>query len=249
MKAMLARNLKVYFRDKAAVFFSMLAVILIFLLYVLFLGDMIGQDLPNREGARALIDSWIMAGILAVTSVSTVMGALGTMVDDRAKKLIKDFGASPISRGQLTGGYVLSSFTVGMVMTIIAFVLSEAYIVLRGGEFLLPVQMLEVVGLLVLSTLCNTAVLAFIVSFLKSQNAFGTASSLLGTLIGFIAGIYMPVGVMPQAIQTVIKIFPVSHAALLIRNIMMEAPMKTVSSSKRASASAARSPPMPALWK
>ena len=41
-------------------------------------------------------------------------------------------------------------------------------------------------------------------------------------------GIYLPVGMLPAAMQTVVKLFPVSHAALLMRRVMMEAPMETV---------------------
>lgn len=39
MKIMVKRNLKIYFQDKAAVFFSMLSVIIIFALYIFFIGD------------------------------------------------------------------------------------------------------------------------------------------------------------------------------------------------------------------
>ena len=98
MKALIERNLKVFFRDKASVFFSLLAVLIIFLLYMLFLGDVWQQNLPKVAGTRAMMDSWIMAGVLAVTSLTTVMGAFGTMVDDRQNKIVKDFSASPVSR-------------------------------------------------------------------------------------------------------------------------------------------------------
>lgn len=226
MRSLVARNLKVYFRDRASVFFSLLAVFIIFGLYVLFLGDVMMQDF-NGTGGKALGDSWIMSGILAITSVTTVMGAFGTMVDDRAHKIIKDFSASPLSRGKLAGSYIISSFIVGMIMTLLAFVLAESYIVVRGGTLLAPGQIAEVLGLILLSALSNTAMVSFLASFLKSQNAFGTASSLVGTLIGFLTGIYIPVGILPGAMQAVVKAFPASHAALLLRNVMMEAPMQT----------------------
>ena len=225
MKALMIRNLKVYFRDKASVFFSLLAVLIIFMLYLLFLGDVWISNLPGLPGARAMMDSWIISGLLAVTSVTTVMGAFGTMVDDRAHKIIKDFDASPVSRSKIVAGYELSSFIVGMVMSLFALVLGELYIVARGGAWLSPGALVTVVGLILLSALCNTALVSFVISFFKSQNAFGTASSLLGTLVGFLTGIYMPVGVMPEAVQVVIKVFPVSHAALLLRQTMMAAPM------------------------
>jgi multidrug/hemolysin transport system permease protein len=228
MSALISRNLKVFFRDRASVFFSLLAVLIILGLYILFLGDVMMQDFHGVPGAKALSDSWIMSGILAVISVTTVLGAFGTMVDDRAHKIIKDFSASPLSRGKLAGSYIVSSFVVGSAMTILAFALSEIYIVARGGTLLTLTQTAEVMGLILLSALSNTAMISFLVSFLKSQNAFGTASSLVGTLIGFLTGIYMPVGVLPEAMQAVVKVFPVSHAALLLRRIMMEAPMKAV---------------------
>ncbi len=228
MRAFVSRNLKVFFRDRASVFFSLLAVFIIIGMYVLFLGDVWLQNLPDMPGAKPLMDSWIMAGLLAVTSMTTTMGAFGTMVDDRAHKLIKDFSASPIRNSQIAGGYILSSFTVGVIMTLITFVLAELYIVGGGGAFLPFGSLIKMLLLLLLSALCNTAMVSFLISFFKSNNAFGTASSIIGTLIGFLTGIYIPIGMLPEGIQFVIKIFPVSHAALLLRQVMMEAPMQTV---------------------
>ena len=52
MKALIERNLKVFFRDKASVFFSLLAVLIIFLLYMAIYdapvgtGDRVGEHIP-----------------------------------------------------------------------------------------------------------------------------------------------------------------------------------------------------------
>ncbi len=228
MRALISRNLKVFFRDKASVFFSLMAVIIIFLLYLLFLGDVWMSEMPAIDGVKAMMDNWIMAGVLAVASMTTVLGAFGIMVDDRHNKIDKDFSASPVSRAKLVAGYELASFLIGTIMSLFAFVLAEAYIVLRGGALLTPLAALEVVGLILLSALCNTALLSFIVSFVKSQNAFGTLSSIIGTLVGFLTGIYLPIGMLPAGVQFVIKIFPVSHAALLMRQVMMRDSMAQV---------------------
>ncbi len=228
MTAFIARNLKVFFRDRASVFFSLLAVLIIIALYVLFLGDVWASGLPDSPAAKTLMDSWIMAGLLAVTSMTTIMGAFGTIVDDRVHKISKDFSAAPIGKGKIAGGYILSSFIIGFIMTLLIFVLAEIYIVSRGGAWLGFAVTLKVLAIIVLCCLCNTAMLSFLVSFFKSQNAFGTASSIIGTLIGFLTGIYLPIGMLPQAVQFFIKIFPVSHAALLLRQVMMETPMQVV---------------------
>ncbi|MGZ9584678.1 ABC transporter permease [Paenibacillus marinisediminis] len=220
------RNLKIFFRDKTAVFFSLLAVFIIIGLYVLFLGDAITSGMTDfGEHARFLIDSWIMAGLLAVTSITTTMGAFGVMVEDRSKKILKDFSASPIKRSSLAGGYILSSYIVGVIISLIALVLAEGYIKIYGGELLSFEALLKVLGIILLSVLSGSAMVYFLVSFFKSQNAFATASSVVGTLIGFITGIYIPIGNLPEAVQFIVKIFPVSHAGSLFRQVMMEEPM------------------------
>ena len=230
MNALLLRNLRVYFRDKASVFFSLLSVFIIILLYALFLGDVwASSDLfMGRQGARWLMDSWIMAGLLAVVSVTATMGAFGIMVDDKVRKINKDFYSSPLSRAGLTGGYILGAFVIGLVMSLITSVLAIGYITLRGGAFPLPLALLKAFGLILVSTLSNTAMVLFLVSFVNSQNAFATASTLIGTLIGFLTGIYMPLGQLPPAVQTIIKFVPTSHAAALFRQVLMEEPMKKV---------------------
>ncbi|MGN1400985.1 MAG: ABC transporter permease [Bacillus sp. (in: firmicutes)] len=221
------RNLKLFFRDKSAVFFSLLAVFIIIGLYILFLGDTIAKDMTDIKEARFLMDSWIMGGLLAVTSVTTTMGAFGTMVEDRAKGNAKDFYASPLKRYQIAGGYVISSVIVGIIMCIITFILAEIYIVANGGELLPIIDIFKVIALIFLSVLSSSAMVFFLVSFFSSTNAFATGSTVIGTLIGFLTGIYIPIGNLPDAVQLVVKIFPVTHAGVLFRQVFMAEPLQT----------------------
>lgn len=221
------RNLKLYFRDRTSVFFSLLAVFIIIGLYVLFLGDAWTSSLEGVKDGRLMMDSWMMAGLLAVVSLTTTMGAFGTMVDDRSSGIVKDFYSAPVPRTSLAGGYLISAFVVGSAMSLVALALVEAYILSNGGRLLEPEALLKVLGILSLSNLTNTALVFVIVSFVSSQSAFGTLSTIVGTLIGFLTGIYMPIGMMPSAVQTVIKLFPPSHAAVLMRQTMMESSMST----------------------
>lgn len=227
MNVLIRRNLKVFFKDKAAVLFSLLAVFIIIGLYALFLGNAWLGDLPEK-GGRLLINSWLISGLLAVISVTTALGAFGIMVEDRAARIAKDFYAAPISRGKITLGYLLSVLIVGLIMSVLALVLCEGYILLGGGEILSLAAMAKVLGVILLSTLSSTAMMGLIVSFFKSQNAFAAVSTIVGTLVGFVAGIYLPVGTLPGAVQTVVKVFPVSHAAALLRQIIMQQPTETV---------------------
>lgn len=219
------RNLKVFFKDRSAVFFSLLSVFIMIALYALFLGDTIAQGMEGIDESRYLIDSWIVSGLLTVASVTTTMGAFGVMIEDKTKKIVKDFNSSPMSRVDLAGGYILGAYIIGVIMTLFTLVLGEIYILINGGQLMGFVTLLKVLCVILFATFTNVSIVLFVVSFFKSTNAFSTASALIGTLIGFLTGIYIPVGSLPDAVQWVVKLFPVSHAAVLFRDIMLAAPM------------------------
>ncbi len=222
MRALVKRNLLLFFRDMAAVFFSLLGVFVIIGLYLLFLGDVMKSDFRRIEGAGPLVDNWIMAGVIAVTPITTVMGAMGNMIDDQRLKISKDFMSSPVKRSTLASGYIASSFIIGVTMTLFTIILAELYIIANGGDLLTARALGKVVAVVLLNCLSATFMLFFVVSLFKSPSAYSTASTLIGTLIGFLTGIYIPVGALPAAVQTVIKVFPPSHAAMMLRRIMME---------------------------
>ena len=219
------RNLKVFFKDRSAVFFSLLAVFIIIGLYALFLGDVWTESFASFPQARFLMDSWIMAGIMAISSFTTTMGAFGIMIEDKTKKIDKDFIVSPIKTNKIVGGYVISAVIIGIIMSLVTLVFAEIYIVANGGELLTFSIFLKVFGLIILTTFANSSIVLFIVSFFNSMNAFSTASTIIGTIIGFLTGIYLPIGNLPVAIQWVVKVFPVSHGAALFRQVMMEVPL------------------------
>jgi multidrug/hemolysin transport system permease protein len=222
--SMIKRNLRLYFRDRTAVFFSMLGVMVILLLYILFLGSMIEGIASNvdPDAARFFMDSWIMAGLIAATSITTTLAGFGLMVDDKTKKISRDFMVAPISRAKLVLSYVISSIVIGLVMTLFTFFIAQIYIVAYGGKILSLLGILKMIVLIVISVSASSALVFFAVSMIKSVNAFSTASTLLGTLIGFLTGIYIPIGNLPSAVQWVIRIFPVSHSAAAMRQVMMD---------------------------
>lgn len=218
------RNLLIFFRDKASVFFSLLSVFIIIGLYFLFLGDLLVKGLEGEgmTGVRYLMDSWIMAGLLSVTPITTVLGALGIMIGDKEYGLSKDFSASPIKRSKLTCGYILSAAVISFILTLFTLVLAEIYIIYNGGELLSFEALWKVLALIILQILSSGFILFLVVSFMKTASAFGALSTVLGTLIGFLTGIYIPIGNLPASVQTVVKVFPPAHIGMLLRKIMME---------------------------
>ena len=159
---LIKRNLRIFFRDRAAVFFSLLGVFIIIGLYVLFLGDMIQNYVRNvptvGDASRFLMDSWIMAGVIAAASITTCMGAFGIMIDDNVNQIIKDFKVAPIKNWQLVLGYIVSSILIGLGMSLITLALAEIYIVAFGGTFLPFPVFLKTLGLKIGRASCRERV-------------------------------------------------------------------------------------------
>jgi len=232
MNVLIKRNIKLFFRDKTAVFFSLLDVLIIIVLYAVFLGRVwLPDSMANNASFKntdLLMNDWLMAGILAVASVTTTFSAFGVMIEDKTKKISKDFYSSPIKKSSITLGYIGNAFSIGVIMSFITTLVAEIYIVANGGAWLSPFACLKVFLLILLTTMANTSMVCFIVSFFKSHSAFTTASTTISTLIGFLTGIYLPIGNLPESVQTVIKIFPFSHTASLFRQILMKNSIQTV---------------------
>lgn len=230
MTAFAARNLKLYFRDKSAVFFSILAILITIGLYVLFLGDVYAGNMVGDgiviTGAREIMDNWVMAGIIAEASITISHSVLGVIIADKARRITKDFYVSPVKNSALTGGYIICAFVVSIMMSVITFVLAQGYIWLNGGTILSIDNLPKVFGTIIVVNFASTGMMAFFVSLFKSQQAYSSASSVIGTLVGFILGIYLPIGMYPTFVQWIIKCFPISHGAVLLRQIMMKTAME-----------------------
>ena len=225
MISFVSRNLKVFFRDKTAVFFSLLAVLIVLGLYIFFLGDVWVDSFPNIKGVKNLMNCWIIAGLIGVTSVTANMGAFGTMIEDKSKNKIKDFYVSPIKKSKIVGGYIISSFIVGSMMSVVTLIMSQIYLVYSGVDVLNFKELTEVFLIILITSLSNSAMILFIVSLFSSEKAFSTASTIVGTLIGFITGIYLPISMLPDSVQIIVKLFPTSHGISILRQIFMKKQM------------------------
>lgn len=208
MLALVKRNIKIYFRNKGAWLASLLTVFIIIGLYALFLGDQLSKGFEGigLDSPRLLTDGWIMAGIISIMPLSISLGAV-SIVSDRSKGLFKDFYCSPVSRSRITLGYILSLALISFFITLIGFILGEIYIVVNGGELLSLLNMLKVVGIIAIDDLATTSIVMFIAMFITTEGAYTAVCTVIGTISGFITGIYIPVGSLPDSVATAVNVF------------------------------------------
>ncbi len=226
---MVARNIKIYLRDRLSVLFSFLSALIIIMLYALFLRsnlvNSIAQQGGTGESPSWLVDSWLMAGIIVVNSITVSIGVLGLMISDQTGNRLRSFLIAPVSRASIVSSYLLAAWIIGSGLTIFTFSVGEVYIKLNGGEFLSVIGLLQVLGLIILNVFSSTSIAFCAVALMKTEGAFQTFSVIMGTIVGFVTGIYVPIGVLSESIQSFIKLIPATYGVALTRQVFMHEPI------------------------
>lgn len=218
-----SRNLRLFFRDRAGVFFSLLSPLILLGIYTLFLGNLQVESLkdgfPNAsdKDINYFVTTWVFAGITMITTLTTALAAMNVYVEDVASGRFKDFIVSPLKRHQVVSGYIFASFVVSIVMTALVVVVGQLYMLTQGYPLFGLEQILQLLGYVALSSAAFAAIAGFITSFVSSTGAFSAVSTIVGTIIGFLAGAYIPVGSFPDVAANTVNSLPFAHSALLIR--------------------------------
>lgn len=233
------RNLKIFVKDKANIFFALLAPLIVLGLYILFLGktqtDALLEALKSMgitdagEEVRSFADCWMLSGAMASAGVTVPLCACGVMVQDATRGIRNDLLASPVPRWMPSAAYFLSVVLAGFLIGLAVLVLCLGWLALSGSWFLTALEVLGLVGLLLLSVLSSSTLLVFVVSFFRTEGAFTGLNVILGTVIGFLIGAYMPLSMFPRGVQYVTLFVPGSYSAALFRNLFLNGALENIS--------------------
>lgn len=233
--------MQVFFRDKGAVFFSLLSPLIIFLLFFLFLGASqlasLKESLPQIDESKLSIflNSWVYAGIVMTTTITTGLAALGVFVTDRESGRFTDFSVSPVPRWKIVTSYLLATASIATIITTIVYIAAQVHLIVQGA----PVPTLELamqtVGRYLLTAFSFAALSSLVITFIKSNAAFTSLSVIVGTGIGFMAGIYVPLGIMSASVANVLNALPFAQAAVLLREPFVAVPLERIGEGQPAS--------------
>lgn len=230
------RNILIFIRDRASVFFSVLSMLIVLMLMVVFLGNMnmdntvevleqyggIRDTALDRENAKRLINMWTLAGVLLVNCVTVPMTVMGNMVTDEMEGRLAAFYVTPVKRSKIALGYILASWLIGIALCLLTLGLGEGYLAACGISVLNISDNAVLVGMIVLNTFLYAAVAYLLALFIHSPGAWSGMLTVIGTLVGFVGAIYLPVGMLPEKIVSVLKAFPVLHGAAMMRSVCTE---------------------------
>ena len=218
------RNILNYIYDPGSVFFSFLSVFILIVVYGLFLSnlqvDRIQESVGEINGISWLVNSWLVAGLLTVSTFTVPLNILSNMVVDLEKNVFDDFYVAPIKRSSIVFGYALSAFIIGTIMTMLTFLFGEIVVIIQGGEWLSIIDHLKVLGLISLSSFSFSGLSFFIVSLVKSSSSVAAVNTIVGSIIGFFAGIYVPFSSFSDNFANIMKFNPAAHFVVLFRRVL-----------------------------
>ena len=230
-KGMTIRNIKVYIKDKTAILLSMLTQIIVLGLYLLFLKnsyvDMISSslnelgDLVSNADIQALVNSWLVAGVIGTSVVTVALNSLKTMVSDKEERIDFDYNASPVKSGTVIMSYFSGAVTSTFIISSILLTAGFGFIAVSGNFVYNLYDILKLYGLVLLGSVSSTIILMLFASFFKKNSSLGSFGILVSTAIGFVIGAYMPVSQFGEGVQTAVNLVPGSHIACLMRNVLM----------------------------
>lgn len=225
---LIGREIKIFLKDKTSVFFSILAPIIILLLYFLFLGDMQVSSVEatlkgtgvSRDLIKSFIDGWMLAGVVSVACITVSFSAYNVVLSDKECGALDDLYSSPVKRWVINLSYYIYNFTVTMIICFILLVIVFIYVAITGW-YLSASQAFGIIGMVILSVVSSTLVTTAICGFVKTVNAHSALVGILSAVSGFLIGAYMPIGMYPSAVQYIVLFIPGTYSAGVFRSLFM----------------------------
>ena len=230
------RNMLLYLRDRGSVCFSLLSMFIVIMLMMLFLSDINIQnitellsELPSHDTANdekhasLFILAWTAAGIIPINAVMVTLSVLTSMIRDKTTGRIQSIYTAPIRRSTIACSYITAAGLCSILICVLTLGLSELYLCIRGMEVLPVMAHLKLSGMILVNSFAYAAMMYLLATLVRSEGAWSGIGTIIGTLVGFLGGIYLPVGQLADGLTTVMSCTPVIYSTVMFRSVMTEA--------------------------
>ena len=226
------RNMLVYLRDRATVFFSLLSPLIILFLYIMFLKqnyvDSVNSiivsaglsDFITNKQVDGFVNSWLISGLLASSCITVPLSSLTLIVTDKEKQRDYDLLASPVKKWKIGLSYLVASFLNTLIIT--GIILTIGIIIITSSG--LKMEFIDIIKsylVVIIGSLSGSAFMYMIVSLFKKSSTVGAFTGIVCAASGFLIGAYMPISMFADWLQVLANTIPGSHIAGLFRNILM----------------------------
>ena len=229
VKMLLKRNIKLFFKDKAMFFTSLITPVILLVLYATFLSD-VYTDIFHASLAGALevseslisgcVGGQLVSSILAVSCVTVAFCSNMLMVQDKATGAARDFKTSPVRSSALAVSYYFATLASTLIIGFAATGICLLYIA-AVGWYMSALDVILLFADVILLVLFGTALSSIVNFFLSTQGQISAVGTIVSSGYGFICGAYMPISQFGTGLQRVISFLPGTYGTSIIRNCTM----------------------------
>lgn len=224
--SMTKRNVKLFFKDKAMFFTSLITPMILLVLYMTFLAkvyrDSFAAAVPDEleldaKLVNGMVGGEILSSILAVCCVTVAFCSNLLMVNDKVSGARKDLLISPTKKSTFALSYYVATLFSTLIISVIATVACFVYVACQGW-YLSFVDVLLVFLDVFLLTMFGTALSSCVNVFLSTNGQASAVGTIVSAGYGFICGAYMPISSFGTGLQTVLAFLPGTYGTSLLRN-------------------------------
>jgi ABC-2 type transport system permease protein len=160
--------------------------------------------------------SYFVPSVLGLSIMQVGIFAAIPLVADREKLILKRLAATPLRRWQLVGSNVLMRLLIA---------LAQSVIIVAVGSILFGVEITGSLALtaffVVLGSVAFLALGYVIASFASTEDAANGMTSVVQFPMMFLSGTFFPIQAMPDVLQAVARIIPLTYLADALRQVMV----------------------------
>ncbi len=160
--------------------------------------------------------SYFVPSMLGLSIMQVGIFAAIPLVGDREKLILKRLAATPLRRWQLVGSNVLMRMLIALAQTVIIVAVGTlAFGVQITGSLLL------VAGFVLLGAVTFLSLGYVIASFANTEDAANGMTSMVQFPMMFLSGAFFQIDQMPQFLQIVARVIPLTYLADALRQVMV----------------------------
>ncbi len=229
-RALIRRNIKLFFCDKGMFFTSLITPLILILLFVTFLGevyhDAFLSAIPegmtiSKSLENAFVNGWLFSSLLGVCTVTVSFCSNLLMVQDKVNGSRADLDVSPVSGSALAISYYIASAISTLIICISALAVCLAIMAFTGW-YLSAYDVIMTVADTVLLVLFGTSLSSIISHFLTTQGQMSAVGTIVSSVYGFLCGAYMPISSFAPAIRAFISLLPGTYGTSLLHLHLMQ---------------------------
>ncbi len=232
--ALTKRNCLLFLRNKSTVFFSFLSSIIVVSLYFLFIAKLYKQGFNEVSGLmltskqlNGAIYAQMIVGVLVLNSVSISTGIFGLMANDLENRKTDALLLTKLTTMQFVLSYLFASVIVCFGLNLLMWLISVVIIGISTGIWISLGVVCAVIAVLLLVVFVSCSMMLLITTIVKSSTAIGVINGVLGTLLGFLCGIYMPFSNLGKGATYVGSLLPFTHLTIWLKNIVLSSLFKS----------------------